>query len=308
MDFINAIEVFKGAWPTIQPAISTICSAVIATLFIRKNTSKTEIEKIKQSKFSDIADLLLAEGHITHLEYYKCRNFVKIAKKADEVYRKVADKKEPIEKLKKLIDFDWFVRFFEDSGNISDEAMQDLWASVLAGEVKKPGSFSRRALDVLRNLSQEDAKLFQEIAQYIIPNGEYYYIYNETQIFSKYGVHFSMILQLDNCGLMSSQLLDVNKIVGSNITPFLFYTDEFVCRINPLKEDTVIKLPAFFLTRAGLELHSIIATSPKKEFLIDVINTLNDNKPYMKGLTVTLHKINYIANSVINHEEQPVNA
>jgi len=152
----TALELFQGAWPTIQPAISTVFGAIVANLFLKSNTKKTEIEKLKQTKFSEVADKLLEGGHITHLEYYKCRNFNKIAKKADEVYQK-----QDMTTLNndKKFSWDWFVRFFEDAGNISDEKMQEIWAKVLAGEIKQPGSFSLRTLEVLRNLSSDEAEI-----------------------------------------------------------------------------------------------------------------------------------------------------
>jgi len=306
MDVINAIEVFKGAWPTIQPAISSAFSAVVATLFLRKNTTATEIERIKQSKFSDIADTLLAEGYITHLEYYKCRNFTNIAKKADEVYQKNIKKQESEEKPKEPIDFDWFVRFFEESGNISNEEMQDLWASVLAGEVKTPGSFSRKTLDVLRNLSQNDAKLFKELVQYVIPKGEYSFLFRDESVLLKHEVTFSKIVKLDYCGLINSQPLTVINKIGPNFTPFLYQTDENVCVVNPQTKDVEITLPAYVITLAGIELLEIINVRVKKEFLFDVTRALNNKKPYMKGHTATLHRIDSIMNTVIYYDKQPL--
>ena len=107
----TALELFKGAWPTIQTAISTVFGAVVTNLFLRSNTNKTEIEKIKQAKFSEIADKLLEGGHITHLEYYKCHNFNKIARKADEIYRNETTIP-PANDNGKEFSLDWFVRFF----------------------------------------------------------------------------------------------------------------------------------------------------------------------------------------------------
>ena len=59
---------------------------------------------------------------------------------------------------------DWlnvFERYVEDA---SSERMQSLWARVLSGEIRKPGSFSLRALRFLSELSQSDAELFSELS------------------------------------------------------------------------------------------------------------------------------------------------
>ena len=46
---------------------------------------------------------------------------------------------------------DWIARFFGIIRDISSQEMQFIWSKILAGEFKKPGSFSLRTLDVIRN-------------------------------------------------------------------------------------------------------------------------------------------------------------
>ncbi len=58
-----------------------------------------------------------------------------------------------------------FEKFCEDA---SSEDMQRLWARVLAGELKRPGSFSRRALRVLYDLDSGTAKLFETAAYDVV--------------------------------------------------------------------------------------------------------------------------------------------
>ena len=55
---------------------------------------------------------------------------------------------------------DWVAEFLNNSQDVSDEQMQSVWARILAGEVTKPGSFSRRTLAVVRTMSKLDADLF----------------------------------------------------------------------------------------------------------------------------------------------------
>src|SRR5690554_3131042 len=52
------------------------------------------------------------------------------------------------------IDEDWKTRFFNIAEEVSNEEMQALWGRILAGEIKKPKSYSLRTLEVLRNLSK----------------------------------------------------------------------------------------------------------------------------------------------------------
>lgn len=66
------------------------------------------------------------------------------------------------------VDEDWIARFFRIAEDITTEQMQELWSRVLAGEVKRPGSFSLRTLDVLRNMSQAEAQVFRRVSQYAL--------------------------------------------------------------------------------------------------------------------------------------------
>ena len=58
-------------------------------------------------------------------------------------------------------DHDWTSHFFNYVQDVSDEEIQILWAKILAGEVKRKGSTSRRTLRILSELDQETCRLFR---------------------------------------------------------------------------------------------------------------------------------------------------
>jgi hypothetical protein len=58
------------------------------------------------------------------------------------------------------VDEDWIAQFLNHSQDVSNEQMQTLWGRLLAGEVTKPGSFSLRALAIVKVMSKDDANLF----------------------------------------------------------------------------------------------------------------------------------------------------
>ena len=60
-------------------------------------------------------------------------------------------------------DHDWISRFFGDVRDVSNPALQSLYAKVLSGEIQRPGSFSLLALDVLKNLAPDTVRLFQTL-------------------------------------------------------------------------------------------------------------------------------------------------
>ncbi len=72
-------------------------------------------------------------------------------------------------------DHDWAASFFNYVQDVSSEEMQILWARVLAGEVKRPGSTSIKTLGLLRDLDQGTAKLFRNLCSIaIFYNGLHY--------------------------------------------------------------------------------------------------------------------------------------
>lgn len=66
---------------------------------------------------------------------------------------------------------DWIDRFFAIAQDVSYPPMKKLWGRVLAGEVRRPGSFSMRCLEVVRSLTQLEADALGKIAPFVV-NGE----------------------------------------------------------------------------------------------------------------------------------------
>ncbi len=66
---------------------------------------------------------------------------------------------------------DWTARFFRIAEDITTDQMQMLWGKVLAGEVKRPGSYSLRALDLLKNITQQEAEMFVRVGKVSFTSG-----------------------------------------------------------------------------------------------------------------------------------------
>ena len=60
------------------------------------------------------------------------------------------------------LDADWLNYFDGYAEKASSENVRDLWARVLAGEIRRPGSFSRATLRLLAELDQRMAAWFQQ--------------------------------------------------------------------------------------------------------------------------------------------------
>ncbi|MDD5844062.1 MAG: DUF2806 domain-containing protein [Olsenella sp.] len=59
-------------------------------------------------------------------------------------------------------------QFIKGSAGAYDDKVRSLWASLLNGELHKPGSFSKRTLSVLQSMSREDAEAFETLASYTV--------------------------------------------------------------------------------------------------------------------------------------------
>lgn len=59
-------------------------------------------------------------------------------------------------------------RLREDVGLTTDEGIRDIYARILAGETRRPGTFSLATLGVLRELDQGDAELFLAATRFVL--------------------------------------------------------------------------------------------------------------------------------------------
>ncbi len=102
------------------------------------------------------------------------------------------------------IEDDWVTNFFDKSRIVSNEEMQTIWASVLAGEANKPGSFSKRTVNLLGDLDKRDAELFQTLCRLGWIFGGFTPLIFDSQapIYNDLGINFSSLSHLDSLGLI----------------------------------------------------------------------------------------------------------
>ena len=66
----------------------------------------------------------------------------------------------------------WLLNFLDKSKTVSDDEMQDLWASILAGEANCEGSYSPKTLTIVADVDQRVANLFDTFCSLCIINLE----------------------------------------------------------------------------------------------------------------------------------------
>ncbi len=103
------------------------------------------------------------------------------------------------------VENDWLSHFFDRCRLISDEQMQSLWANILGGQANKPGSFSKRTIDLVATFDKSDAEMFSKFCTYVWMIGGAIPVIEDLdkEVFKKAGVTFAMLTHLDNIGLIT---------------------------------------------------------------------------------------------------------
>ena len=283
MEPTNIIQILNQI-PGFSNSVSLIIGSIITAVFLRRNTQAQEFEKIKANKFAEVVDDLLESGKMTLTEYYKTKNFLDIAEIADGMVQKKSNKSNG-----KQYNFDWFIRYYEASGNISDKEMQILWAKILAGEIEKPSSYSLRTLDVLRNISKEEAERFVKIcnAAIKIESGKYA-IPADHDYISKNIINYSDILMLEEIGLINSGSgIHINDDLESNTEYKLYMYGSLIVKAIA-SEKRKFSLRVYPFTNVGNELATLIDRESNEENFLNLCKKLQDSNP---GVLITVHRI-----------------
>lgn len=155
------------------------------------------------------------------------------------------------------VDEDWRTRFFDKAQNVSNEALQEIWAKILANEVSSPGSISLRTLNILSDLTKTEGELFQIVCSI---SAGHVGIYHSpiTKIFKDFGLKYYDI-----------QLLKSARLIHSNedlVSPLTYITSVDGCYMSyggkpfilstPKKES--ITFEVIILTEEAFELKKLI--------------------------------------------------
>ena len=157
------------------------------------------------------------------------------------------------------VNSDWIARFFESVKDVSDETMQSLWSSVLAGEVATPGQTSLRTLDVLKNLSQQDAQEFERLLQFASDNNWVYYPAGlVSQDFNREIAHqivpYAMKMHMEDCGLIHHEQNLAKRFTNAKCHRFLVGTFVFGMYPMPPKDTFSVEIPSFAMSSVGEEI------------------------------------------------------
>jgi len=192
---------------------------------------------------------------------------------------------------------DWILRFFNSVGEVSNKQMQALWAKVLSGEVRKPGSFSLRTLLLLNTLSELEAEALKRIAPFSITHSNASFLYGDVDIIHKYGFGRDMIVLCD-CGLIAESM--TTALIGTIDKKTSFITAANIALICHNSEPEKYSVNVQRFTPAGRELLKLFTFEQNREYVIECFRKIKKQHP---KLSMTAHDIINIINNNVVYEQ-----
>ena len=168
---------------------------------------------------------------------------------------------------------DWVAHFFKKCDSVSDEDMQTLWGRLLAGEATRPGSYSRRTINLVESLDKSDAELFTTFCQFMWLVGQLCPMVfdHDNQVFKDAGIRFPEVRRLEEAGLIT-----FNQLAGFARGPFgkqalVLYFGKPIVLEFPKNADNKLSLGSVLLTDAGQQLARISGAKPNERYFEYVI-------------------------------------
>lgn len=104
------------------------------------------------------------------------------------------------------VEEDWFAFFFDKVRIVSNEAVQKIWAQVLANEVNTPGKYTRSLLHTLSIMSFSQAELFSNIVRFCM------YEYRNEDIVHPFLFVSKNVHAYENSRISDIELMDLEKL------------------------------------------------------------------------------------------------
>jgi hypothetical protein len=172
-------------------------------------------------------------------------------------------------------DDDWLNMYARHAQEASSDRLQDIWARILAGQLRKPLSFSLQTLRFVSELDEHIVGLFEKWSIYVIDR-------DLIPFPPKQGEGFIELLELEDFGLVAGVASNLTKTLSDIPTadpnqtvyhlPFHLKRHNVLVRIGrPIS----VTIPNVLLTRIGREIYSITKT----EGSMDVVRAFADQFP-----------------------------
>ena len=187
---------------------------------------------------------------------------------------------------------DWLNYFEQYAEKASSDRMRDLWARVLAGEIRKPQSFSLITLRFLAELDQEIASLFENVTEHRMSN---VFILHPGLKQMRGQLLFDLTF-LEEVGLLQNISPGLSQDQSPNAGVVFWREGDYLLRAGAKKS---IKLEVIRITRVGREITSILPPTDKVSVLEHIANKIENKVSWLE-----IHKIvkeegsNFLSNPI----------
>lgn len=166
------------------------------------------------------------------------------------------------------IDQDWLTMYFNEVAQISTEEFQDIWARILASQIKQPSSVPKRLLQIVKQMEREDAENFTKLCSLslkytsgvetaIIP----YYIPDMEKYYKENGITTMVLINLEGLGLIQSTSSSFSMQLSEDTCHLSYHSQDY--EFNTKKE---FYFGTIVFTSVGEILYNLIDVIPSKDF------------------------------------------
>ena len=172
------------------------------------------------------------------------------------------------------VDHDWVARFFADVQDVTSRYMQKIWAKILAGEVETPGRTSLLTLSILKNMTQRQAMLFEDISKFVLDK----WIFQEGRYTNDFlgFPSWENMLELDSLGLLSA-VPGMWYEFEATSEDGVFLSDNGSYRVLGYAGCQSPTIPITPLSLQGVELYNLSSSSMDARFLPVIAKYLYDH-------------------------------
>ncbi|MBY6187599.1 TIGR03899 family protein [Marinobacter hydrocarbonoclasticus] len=177
-------------------------------------------------------------------------------------------------------DPDWLYQFLALAEKVHSPRMQELWGRILSTELAQPGSFSLRALDTLRQMTQKDALLLGRAVALSStlnnePNRKILLGYRRTAGYggllragqpslslSRFGLPYSAILTLREQGILFAAELETGQLSQGEPLRLRFLDQTLLARPRHSR----LRIRYYRFTPLGLELARLVLDQSDSDY------------------------------------------
>lgn len=294
------LDIFKSIGEPITKLIETISNGVgtVYKPYAIKREAKAKAFSIKETSRAkteaEIESMELMDEYQSRMEERLNAQKIRRQTNFDNTVRVAAETLSTETEVSKTeVHPDWTTRLINIVEDISDKEMQVLWGKILAGEVKQPGSYSLRTLEVLRNITKREAELFSVIANLSlydsnIPNDRFA-VYDMKFLKEEFNISLTDTLLLVEAGLIyleHNHTFEVSNKGAGHPSVFTLKHGNKAFVTHLAKDSPTIYLNPLAFTTSGAELCRLIKPEYNENYIQLVAKKINiHNKDDMIKVT-----------------------